>query len=373
MSVLPEAEVKPDQAKEPASVQIAQTSTIPRVLVTGIHALPPEFQARTDVLAALKDVWWEAALRKLKLDRLVRALRPWRVAWSLYRAEQEYDVVITDGARTGSTLAVLHRLRGSDRPVHVMYDCYWYHGNWFRRAAMHFCLDRVDLCVVWTNVECRRYAAEYAVSRSKFAFVRHHHTLKRYQFDVGDDGYIFTGGISDRDYRVFCDAVRELPIPCVLATTSPRLLQGLAIPANVRVVSATATEFRQLMARSRLVIIPMRANLLRTGGQQTFLNAMCMKKPVILTDPEGGADYIENGKTGVLVPAAGAAALREAIARIWEHPEEARAMADAGHDAAVPLTTERCNMQIWELSFALVRARQDRNRENLSVHAGGGD
>ena len=229
---------------------------------------------------------------------------------------------------------------------------------------MRFCLREVDLCVVWTRVECARYSKEYGVSRSKFAFVRHHHTLKRYQYEVTDEGYIFTGGNSDRDYRLFFDAVRDLRIPCIVATNLPRLLKGLATPENVRVVSATAAEFRQLMARSRLVVIPMRGNLLRTGGQQTFLNAMCMRKPVILTDPEGGSDYIEDGKTGFLVRQGDSAALRDAITRLWNHSEEAKAIGDGGYDAALPLTTERCNTEIWNLSFDLVRSKKGQLRLN---------
>jgi glycosyltransferase involved in cell wall biosynthesis len=335
---------------------------LPTVLAIGVHALPAHLLERTEVLPASTEVWWERLLTKLRLGRLVQSLRPWRQAWALFRAAIRFDVVVTDGARLGLTFAALQKFRGRFRPVHVMYDCYWYHGSWLRRAAMRFCLREVDLCVVWTRVECARYAREYGLPISKFAFVRHHHTLKRYQFDIADDGYLFTGGNSDRDYRLFFDAVRDLQFPCILATNLPSLLKGLVTSPNVRIVNASPTEFRQLMAKSRVVVIPMRANLLRTGGQQTFLNAMCMRKPVILTDPEGGADYIQNGKTGLLVPYGDPVALRDAIRELWDNPEEARALGDSGYDSAVQLTTERCNTEIWNLSFDLVRMKRDQLR-----------
>ncbi len=331
---------------------------LPNILATGPHALPEELLRCTEVLPPTEKIWWERVFAALRLSGLVQRSRQCRRAWAMFRKSRDFDAVVTDGALLGLTFAVLQRLRGPRRPIHVMYDCYWYGGNWLRRAFMRFCLRRVDLCVVWTRVECVRYAKTYGLPADKFAFVKHHHTLNRYQFEVGDDGYIFTGGNSDRDYRLFLDAVRELPIPCVLASNLPELLQGQSISAHVRVVSASPTEFRQLMARARIVVVPMQANLLRTGGQQTFLNAMHMRKPVILTDPEGGRDYIEHGKTGLLVPYPDVPALRDAILYLWQNAEESRGMGERGREAALPLTTERCNVEIWNLAFGLIASRR---------------
>jgi glycosyltransferase involved in cell wall biosynthesis len=331
---------------------------LPNILATGPHALPEELLRRTEVLPPTEKIWWERVFAALRLSGLVQRSRQCRRAWAMFRKSRDFDAVVTDGALLGLTFAVLQRLRRPRRPIHVMYDCYWYGGNWLRRAFMRFCLRRVDLCVVWTRVECVRYAKTYGLTVDKFAFVKHHHTLNRYQFDVGDDGYIFTGGNSDRDYTLFLDAVRELSIPCILATNLPQLLSGLQIPTHVRVISASPAEFRQLMARARVVVVSMQANLLRTGGQQTFLNAMHMTKPVILTDPQGGSDYIEHGRTGLLVPYPDVPALRSAIRSVWENPENARVMGQHGREAALPLTTERCNTEIWNLALGLVASRR---------------
>jgi glycosyltransferase involved in cell wall biosynthesis len=79
---------------------------------------------------------------------------------------------------------------------------------------------------------------------------------------------------------------------------------------------------------------------------------------VILTDPEGGRDYIEHGKTGMLVPYPDVAALRDAILYLWQNAEEARGMGERGREAALPLTTERCNVEIWNLAFGLIASRR---------------
>ena len=329
-----------------------------RILSRERVALSPELAARTEILPAVSDTWWERGLQTVGLGGLARRSRSLRGAWALFRQASRFAIVVTLGDLEGLAFACLQRLWTRRRPVHVMHDCLWYGGGWLRRAWMRFCLGAVDRCIVWASVERQRYAQAYCVSAEKFLYVPHHHTLKRYTFEVGDDGYVFTGGNADRDYGLFFSAVADLSVPCVLATNRPQLLAGLVVRSNVRVVSVSPAEFRQLMAQARLVVMPMRATLLHAGAQQTILNAMVMGKPVILTDPEGGADYIEHGKTGLLVPYGDVAALREAIRYLWEHPEEARAMGEQAQRAATPLTTERCNVAIWQHALQLVGKMQ---------------
>ena len=289
-----------------------------------------------------------------------------RRAWSLFRNSPRYSVVVTTGTLDGLAFAFLQKLRGKRRPVQLMYDCLWYGGNGLKRAWMRACLQQVDRCVLWASVEVSRYARAYKVAEEKFTFIPHHHSLLRYRFEIRDEDYIFTGGNSDRDYGPLLEAVRELPVKCIIASSRRDLLENTQLPANVKVVSATPSEFRQLIAGSRIVVVAMKANLLRTGGQQTFLNAMFMGKPVILTDPEGGASYIEDGKTGLLVPYGDPAALRAAIISLLEHPREAREIGERARSIAKPLTTERCNTQIWNLGIALLQQRPATRHKRLA-------
>jgi glycosyltransferase involved in cell wall biosynthesis len=209
-------------------------------------------------------------------------------------------------------------------------------------------------------VECERYARAYGVPREKFLFVPHHDTLhSRYSYTIGDEGYIFAGGNSERDYGLLVAGVRDLQVSCVIAASVPGLFAGLAIPPNVRTVNATHAEFRQLMARAHIVVLPLKGDLLRTVGHQTFLNAMKMGKPVIVTDPSAAEDYIENGKTGVLVPYGDVAALQAAIRHLLTHPQDAREMGERARAAAGWFTTERCNVTIWNHALQLAEARRN--------------
>jgi glycosyltransferase involved in cell wall biosynthesis len=344
-----------------------------RILAVEPMALPPDLAARTDVLPETGEKWWERTLGRFGFQELARRSRQIRRAWALLRRASEYAAVITLGDFEGLVVAWLEKLRGRGRPAHVMYDCLWYGGSGLKRWWMRSCLKQVDRCVVWASVERRRYANAYNVDLEKFVFVPHHHTLHHFTVEVGDEAFVFTGGNQDRDWKLFLDAVRDLNIPCILATNRLWQLEGISIPPNVRVLSATPQEFRRLMAKATLVVMPMRANLLHAGAQQSILNAMLMGKPVILTDPEGGADYIDSGITGQLVPYGDVASLREAIELLWDHRDRARIMGERARLAAAPLTTIKCNTSILEHVTAAAVSGRDLEfvAENRALGIGG--
>jgi glycosyltransferase involved in cell wall biosynthesis len=327
---------------------------ITQVLASELHALPPELGQITEVLRDTGDLWWQPALERLGLHQFARRTRRFLRAWNLFRRAPRFAAVVTCGDLEGLAFSVLQRCRGKGRPVHVMSDCLWYGGSWLKRAWMRFCLRGADRCVVWASVECDRYARAYSVEREKFLFVPFHHTIRRYKVEERDLGFVFTGGNADRDYGFFFQAVRSLNVRCVLATNHPHLVRGLGVPPNVEVQSLSPAEFRQRMAEASIVVMPMRATLLHAGAQQSILNAMLMGKPVVLTDPEGGSDYIESGNTGLLVPYGDTAGLQQAIQSLLDRPEERRSMGERARLAALPLTTERCNTLIWEHALRLV-------------------
>jgi len=349
-----------DRPSEPASPSAVEA----KILTTAPFTLPRDLAARTELLPPTASAWWERVLRTMGFTETARRCHDLRRAWQLFQESRRFDVVVSSGDLVGGSFAALLRFRGRKRPVHVMYDCLWYGAGRIGRAWMRFCLCQVDRCIVWASVERERYAKAYGVPREKFFFVPHHHTLHaRYKYELGDDRYIFTGGNADRDFGLLFEALRGFDVACVLATNQPKLLTGLEVPANVKVVSVSPAEFRQLMAKARLVVMPMRATLLHAGAQQTILNAMKMAKPVILTDPEGGADYIRNYRTGLLVPYGDARALRSAMQYVLTHPQEACALGESARSEANQLTAERCYVIMWRHALEILGDRHGADRE----------
>ena len=71
-----------------------------------------------------------------------------------------------------------------------------------------------------------------------------------------------------------------------------------------------------LLANSHAVVVPLRQSV-RSAGQQSYLNAMGLGKPVIVTDAPGVHDYIVDGVTGIIVPPT-VEALRTAILHVMD-------------------------------------------------------
>ena len=78
----------------------------------------------------------------------------------------------------------------------------------------------------------------------------------------------------------------------------------------------TLEECKSILSGAELNVVPT-VSTLSASGQVTFITSMIMGIPTIATRSIGTVDYIQDWKTGVLVPPADSAALRYAIETLW--------------------------------------------------------
>jgi glycosyltransferase involved in cell wall biosynthesis len=262
--------------------------------------------------------------------------------------------VVTDGGSSGMLFAWLQALCPWGRKPHVMIDCLWGRSphpltHWLKKLRVHLAARSVDRFVVWSSHEVEDFAQAFDLPREKLQFVPFHTTLHDYDYEVRDDGYIFAGGNSDRDYRTLVEAVRPLTAPTWIATTRPDLLSGVEVPDCVRVEGTTVDGFRRAMAAARLVVVPMQKGTLRSGGQQTLLNAMLMGKPTIAVGRRWAGDYIDDGVNGLIVDYEDPEGMREAVRRLLDDPDGARRMGEQACARAADFTTQRCMETVYNL------------------------
>lgn len=290
--------------------------------------------------------------------------RAWRVCRNLFnvrRLASPDDVVIftDDSTLTASLYGLLHR-RGP-RPTIVLTDPLIMHPrSAWKKSFLRASLAAVDRLIVWAPGVVERYHRCLGIPRERMVPVRFHHTIQGYAFTPKGGDYLFSGGDSLRDYATLLEAVRGLPIPVRIATRKPPPA-GVAVPDNVTLGPSSHAEFRTLMAGARVVAFPLQAGCLRTTGQQSYLNAMAIGKPVIVTDPDDASYYIEDRKTGRLVPPRDPAALREAIVELLDRPEEARAMGERAREFALPLDQEYTWSRVLSIAQQAHRDRQAGN------------
>ncbi len=261
--------------------------------------------------------------------------------------------VVTDGGASGVLFALLQLLPWGRRR-HVMVDCNWYESpsrwrTWWKGLRLRLAARSVHRFVVWASHEVEDYARVFGLPPEKLEYVPFHTTLTDHPYEVRDDGYLFAGGNYDRDYPLLVEAVRDLGVPTWVATTRPGQLAGVALPGHVRVEGTTASGFRQALAGARMVVVPMRAGLLHSGGQQTALNAMYLGKPTIAVGRKWAADFITDGEDGLVVDYGDVGGLRRAVRWVLDHPDAARRMGERAHRRAAWFTTQRTMETVYRI------------------------
>jgi glycosyltransferase involved in cell wall biosynthesis len=275
-------------------------------------------------------------------------------ALRMFARRRRCQGVVTDGGSSGMLFAWLQTICPWGRKPHVVIECLWEMPPsrlkaWFKALRIRLAARSVHRFAVWASHEVANFARAFGLPPWQLQYVPFHHTLQDYQYDICDGGYLFAGGNSDRDYRTLVEAVRPLDLPTWIATTDRALLAGVRLPEHVRVQATTAEGFRQAMAGAKLIVVPMRKDTLRSGGQQTCLNAMLLGKATIAVGRRWAVDFITDGEDGLIVDYEDPQGLRRAIRWVLDHPEAARRMGERAHSRAAWFTTERCMRTIYDL------------------------
>lgn len=130
-----------------------------------------------------------------------------------------------------------------------------------------------------------------------------------------DRPYVFSGGSSFREFAPLIEAARRLADVRFVIAAAPHDLPP-HLPDNVTLASLERDHYRPLLEHAAVVVVPLRTDLRRAAGMYTYLRAMQLGKPVIVSDSIGVREYVEDGRTGfVVAPTAEAyeAAIRSAL------------------------------------------------------------
>jgi glycosyltransferase involved in cell wall biosynthesis len=309
------------------------------------HAL---WRTRTTVLPG----WLEEVERVWGRPHELRHSVRW--ARKLYRHSRDFDAVVSGSERVASIFALLQAIR-RPRPVpHIFIECMWQmpSGRFalaMRRAQYRLQMRATSRIVVWSRRQVDMYSRVFRLKREKFVFLPYHTTFANTTFPPTEGNYIFAGGDTGRDYASLLEAVRDFPRRVIIAALRRDHFQGVKVPDNVEILTARPEQFMELLAGAWVVVVPLKGGLLHSGGQQTYLNAMALGKPVVVADDCGAEDYITHGQTGMLLKPGDPAGLRSALWTLLDNFELARLMAHEGQRVAEEHSPERFIRQVLAL------------------------
>jgi glycosyltransferase involved in cell wall biosynthesis len=236
-----------------------------------------------------------------------------------------YDVVITWAERFGYPFAFLLMLTGSRTPNITLNS--WISGK-KKARLLRLVHPRISRILLWSSVQRDFAVNELGIPPSRIAFIRKFADEKFWRPMRRETDTICAAGMEMRDYPTLIRALDGLDIPCHLAVGLTRgvLFDTVSaihrmgeLPANITVGRKKSAELRELYARSRFVVIPLRATD-TDNGLTCMLEAMAMGKAVICSRTKGQVDVMVDGVTGMFVPQGDPAALREAILKLWNDP-----------------------------------------------------
>jgi glycosyltransferase involved in cell wall biosynthesis len=176
-----------------------------------------------------------------------------------------------------------------------------------------------------------------------------------------DQGYIFCGGKTRRDFKTLIEAVAPLDYPVRIVTTpnsdivhhGSYLDETQELPPNVEVVrlDGSAGPFIDLMAGARLVVLPRKPDIAGVGIG-VYIMAMALGKCVVISSGVS-VDGVLTPDLAMMVPPEDPGALRDAIVRLWSDTTLRERIAVNGRRYAASLGDER---RLYESIIRFLRA-----------------
>jgi len=195
-------------------------------------------------------------------------------------------------------------------------------------------LPYIDKVILTSGLDI---ANRVAVNQQPHKYVRfpYHADGDYSRYDTTPADYIFSGGRASRDYPTLIEAVRGLDVRLKIITHKPEYLGYTGeLPPNVEVLwQMPLEEFLAHAARSLFVVVPLLPKP-DAHGVSTIVQAMSLGKALISTEDSTSPDYIEQGKTGLLVPSGDPKALRDAIQSLLDNPAQRQEMERNARHAA---------------------------------------
>ena len=315
----------------------ASTFNDTRFAVVVNTSTPPEFQdedaPRIDYLELADALGAEIITPNPSLgtSRIGRLGSYLSATWNAFRRRNEYDVVLTMSEQVGLGLALLFKLTRSSKG-HVMISHYLTPARKSLFVRLLHVDSHITKFICYGSAQARYLVENLSVPEEKVATILHPADADFWRPTPGTpDRMIVSAGMLARDYDTLLEAVKGLDVDVVIAAASPWVSRDT--PADngalnrVKFVRCTAAELRELYARSLFSVVPLvPANI--QAGSLVIYESMAMGKAVITTANGGNLDIVREGETGRYSPPGDAVALRQAIVRLLENPDDAIRMGE---------------------------------------------
>jgi len=206
-------------------------------------------------------------------------------------------------------------------PPAVGYDRPARYGRSFAHTLISMLRKPNIYFVVYGSDERLVFAERWSIPRDRVFWIPYHANpwceAIEPQEQTPTDGYVFAGGNSLRDYRPLIAAASQIPAKIRIASS----LIMPPLPSNVEACVLSEQEYRQVATRARVHVVSSIKNVPRSTGQASYLSAMLLGVPVVVTDGLAVADHLRHGEDALIVPPGDAAAMADAVCACLQDTE----------------------------------------------------
>jgi hypothetical protein len=262
-------------------------------------------------------------------------------AWlrTLLRRAPEFDIAILNGSSRPDQLAamLLRRLRPS-LPL-LITDCQWkIEASWPARTLTKLGLRVIDgprtHYAVLSTEDQKNFSTSWGVDPERVFLTFWFPAVSEEEMraPTSEDGYAFAGGNSLRDYEALIAAARQVPFEVRIATNQPPPEGAAELPQNLTYGPLDGDEYFRQWCHASVVVVPLASGTPRSAGQTTYQSVRALGKLVIVNDATGVREYVDDRRTGLIVPSHDPAALAEAMRWALDpaNAAQAREIAAAG-------------------------------------------
>ena len=229
----------------------------------------------------------------------------------------EPDGIITCFPQLAMSVGLMLRLTGRRRPVVAHNFNIGALVPGLRQRIARLAASRIDHFLVHSPSEVAPYAEYLGVPQDRVRFVPLQRPAPMFErAEETEAPYILAMGSAHRDYPTMIKALEPLGYRTIIVTREDIIADLPKHPWVEYRHGLTGEECLQLLAKARLSVTPV-SNMETASGQVTFINAMRMGVPLIVTRCPGAEGYVIDGETGYLAAPFDVDDMRAKIEALW--------------------------------------------------------
>lgn len=202
-----------------------------------------------------------------------------------------------------------------------------------RRLYLHL-VRRADL-ILTLHADISDYARLLGVPADRLRYVgfkcnswEDTESVARGEATTDSGKYVLACGRSYRDFATFVEAMAEAGVPArILLTQGSLEAEGsipppAAVPENVELIQhdGTRAAWVEQILGARIVVVPLRGDVIQPAGVSVYLEAMNLSRPVIVTGGPSTRAMLDNSIAGIVPPGDTDALARETL-QLWGNRE----------------------------------------------------